>query len=107
MAHYAKDCWDAKILTSYGWVECVGHADRSCYDPTMHAKKSGTPLEVFEPFDMPMIQTISQIKPNKQAIGKKYKSNAQAILKRIDELNADPSSLRALADMFEKNKGLQ
>jgi len=24
MAHYAKDCWDAEIETSYGWVECVG-----------------------------------------------------------------------------------
>ena len=28
MAHYAKDCWDAELLTSYGWVECVGCADR-------------------------------------------------------------------------------
>jgi len=28
MAHYAKDCWDAEILTSYGWVECVGMANR-------------------------------------------------------------------------------
>jgi glycyl-tRNA synthetase (class II) len=24
MAHYAKDCWDAEVLTSYGWIECVG-----------------------------------------------------------------------------------
>lgn len=24
MAHYAKDCWDAEVETSYGWVECVG-----------------------------------------------------------------------------------
>ena len=29
MAHYATDCWDAEILTSYGWIECVGCADRS------------------------------------------------------------------------------
>jgi glycyl-tRNA synthetase len=29
MAHYACDCWDAELLTSYGWVECVGCADRS------------------------------------------------------------------------------
>ena len=28
MAHYACDCWDAEILTSYSWVECVGCADR-------------------------------------------------------------------------------
>ena len=23
MAHYAKDCWDAELLTSYGWVEVI------------------------------------------------------------------------------------
>jgi glycyl-tRNA synthetase len=32
MAHYACDCWDAEIETSHGWVECVGHANRSAYD---------------------------------------------------------------------------
>lgn len=32
MAHYASDCWDAEILTSYGWIECPGFADMSCYD---------------------------------------------------------------------------
>ena len=34
MAHYACDCWDAEIKTTYGWVECVGCADRSAYDLT-------------------------------------------------------------------------
>jgi glycyl-tRNA synthetase len=29
MAHYAADCWDAELFTSYGWTECVGCADRS------------------------------------------------------------------------------
>jgi glycyl-tRNA synthetase len=29
MAHYAADCWDAELFTSYGWIECVGCADRS------------------------------------------------------------------------------
>lgn len=29
MAHYAADCWDMEINVSYGWTECVGHADRS------------------------------------------------------------------------------
>ncbi len=32
MAHYATDCWDGEVETSYGWVECVGLADRSAYD---------------------------------------------------------------------------
>jgi glycyl-tRNA synthetase (class II) len=38
MAHYACDCWDAELLTSYGWVECVGCADRSAFDLSQHSK---------------------------------------------------------------------
>lgn len=41
MAHYACDCWDAECLTSYGWIECVGCADRSAYDLSQHTKGSG------------------------------------------------------------------
>lgn len=44
MAHYACDCWDAECQTSYGWVECVGCADRSCFDLTQHARATGTRL---------------------------------------------------------------
>ena len=28
-AHYAKFCVDAELLTTYGWIEAVGIADRS------------------------------------------------------------------------------
>ena len=41
MAHYASDCWDAEILTSYGWVEAVGCADRSAFDLRNHSKATG------------------------------------------------------------------
>ena len=42
MAHYAADCWDAEFHSErYGWVECVGIADRGSYDLTQHAKHSG------------------------------------------------------------------
>jgi hypothetical protein len=36
MAHYAQDCWDAEIECSYGWIECVGLADRAAYDLKQH-----------------------------------------------------------------------
>lgn len=43
MAHYAADCWDAEFHSErYGWVECVGIADRGSYDLSQHAKHSGT-----------------------------------------------------------------
>ena len=41
MAHYASDCWDAEILTSYGWIEAVGCADRSAFDLENHARATG------------------------------------------------------------------
>jgi glycyl-tRNA synthetase len=42
MAHYAQDCWDAEFYSDrYGWIECVGIADRGCYDLSQHAKHSG------------------------------------------------------------------
>ena len=44
MAHYACDCWDAEVLTSNGWVEMVGHANRSAYDLECHSAASGTKL---------------------------------------------------------------
>ena len=37
MAHYAQDCWDAEIECSYGWIECVGLADRAAYDLKQHS----------------------------------------------------------------------
>ena len=40
MAHYAEDCWDAEVETSYGWVECAGLADRSAYDLRAHTTAS-------------------------------------------------------------------
>ncbi|GCB81397.1 hypothetical protein scyTo_0022169, partial [Scyliorhinus torazame] len=44
MAHYACDCWDAEAKTSYGWIEIVGCADRSCYDLACHSRATKVPL---------------------------------------------------------------
>ena len=41
MAHYACDCWDAEALTSYGWIEITGCADRSAFDLTVHSGATG------------------------------------------------------------------
>ena len=47
IAHYGKLCWDAECLTSYGWVECVGCADRGCYDLTQHELFSGRQATLY------------------------------------------------------------
>jgi len=55
MAHYTCDCWDMETLTSYGWIECVGCADRSAYDLTVHAKRMGAPLVARVALSEPMV----------------------------------------------------
>jgi glycyl-tRNA synthetase (class II) len=47
MAHYAADCWDAEIECSYGWIECVGIADRSAYDLKAHSVSISHPMNSF------------------------------------------------------------
>jgi glycyl-tRNA synthetase len=42
MAHYSTDCWDLEVeLFDNSWSECVGIANRGCYDLTNHGEKSG------------------------------------------------------------------
>nr|KAF6319466.1 hypothetical protein mMyoMyo1_005500 [Myotis myotis] len=54
MAHYACDCWDAESKTSYGWIEIVGCADRSCYDLSCHARATKVPLVAEKPLREPI-----------------------------------------------------
>uniref|UniRef100_A0ACB8FWJ2 Uncharacterized protein n=1 Tax=Sphaerodactylus townsendi TaxID=933632 RepID=A0ACB8FWJ2_9SAUR len=54
MAHYACDCWDAESKTSYGWIEIVGCADRSCYDLSCHARATKVPLAAEKPLKEPI-----------------------------------------------------
>jgi len=46
-AHYARDTWDVEINTHFGWVEVVGHADRTDYDLKSHSAVSKEPLEAL------------------------------------------------------------
>ena len=58
MAHYAQDCWDAEILGSYGWIECVGIAHRGCYDLTAHEEYTGQKLRAWRTFAEPKVVEI-------------------------------------------------
>lgn len=65
MAHYACDCWDAESKTSYGWIEIVGCADRSCYDLSCHARATKVPLVAEKPLKEPISFLVtSQLSTN-------------------------------------------
>ncbi|KNC46999.1 glycyl-tRNA synthetase [Thecamonas trahens ATCC 50062] len=89
MAHYASDCWDAEINTSYGWVEVAGHADRSCHDLTEHAKATNSKLVAYERFDEPRDVEVVEIDLNKKLIGKTHRGNAKHIFAHLAGLDDD------------------
>uniref|UniRef100_A0A667ZM59 Glycine--tRNA ligase n=1 Tax=Myripristis murdjan TaxID=586833 RepID=A0A667ZM59_9TELE len=86
MAHYACDCWDAETKTSYGWIEIVGCADRSCYDLKCHARATKVPLVAEKPLKEPIslyFVNVVQFEPNKGAIGKAYKKDAKIAMEYL------------------------
>jgi glycyl-tRNA synthetase len=89
MAHYAADCWDAELLTSYGWIECVGCADRSAYDLTVHAKKTGAPLMVRQRLDKPISVEEWQIDLDKKKFGPHFKKDGKTVEAAIEALPQD------------------
>lgn len=100
MAHYACDCWDAELLTSYGWIECVGCADRSAYDLTAHSRETGTPLTVKEALAVPVKITEWKAILDKKLAGPRFKKDAKKIELAIGRITQDELSQLAttLAD---------
>lgn len=89
MAHYACDCWDAEIHTTYGWVECVGCADRSCYDLTQHTKHSGVKLAAEKQLSQPKVVDVVEIQTDKSSVGKLFKQDAKLITGYFEKLTTD------------------
>lgn len=79
MAHYAADCWDAELQTSYGWIECVGCADRSAYDLTVHSIKTKEKLVVREALENPIEVTKWEIALTKKLFGPKFRKDAPKV----------------------------
>lgn len=87
MAHYACDCWDAECLTSYGWIECVGCADRSAYDLTQHYKATGVRLAAEKLLPEPKVVDVTESIPEMSVIGKEFKKDAKLICNQLANLD--------------------
>ncbi|XP_023004194.1 glycine--tRNA ligase, mitochondrial 1-like [Cucurbita maxima] len=86
MAHYAADCWDAEIESSYGWIECVGIADRSAYDLHAHTEKSGVPLVAHEKFAEPREVEKLVIAPVKKELGLAFKGSQKNVVEALEAM---------------------
>ncbi|MDK2877164.1 MAG: glycyl-tRNA synthetase [Archaeoglobaceae archaeon] len=109
-AHYATDCWDAEALTSYGWIEIVGIADRTDYDLSRHAKFSGEDLSIFVPYPKPISVKKKKAIPKMNALGPAFKSKAKKIAEALEkvevsgeevEVEVDGEKIRLTRDFFE------
>lgn len=89
MAHYASDCWDAEIKNSYGWIECVGCADRAAYDLSMHTKSTGERLVVRERLAEPKQVTSKKLSVNKKDVGIAFKKDSKSIVELLENLSLE------------------
>uniref|UniRef100_A0A915N4A7 glycine--tRNA ligase n=1 Tax=Meloidogyne javanica TaxID=6303 RepID=A0A915N4A7_MELJA len=89
MAHYAKDCWDAECLTTHGWIESVGIADRSCYDLHQHSKATGVKLVAEKKLAESKKVGVVEAVPNKAAIGKLFKDESKKIIDLLKNLSVE------------------
>ncbi|CAJ0830384.1 14098_t:CDS:10 [Entrophospora sp. SA101] len=87
MAHYACDCWDAEIQSSYGWIECVGCADRSAYDLTVHSNRTKEKLVVRESLQTPIVYEKTILEINKKVFGPKFRQKSKIVEEYLVGLN--------------------
>lgn len=85
MAHYASDCWDAELHSSYGWIECVGCADRSAYDLSVHAARTNEKLVVRQALPEPVTVEKFEVDVDKKKFGPKFRKDAGKVQKFLDE----------------------
>ncbi|CAD6187919.1 unnamed protein product [Caenorhabditis auriculariae] len=102
MAHYAQDCWDAEILTSYGWIECVGNADRACYDLQQHYKATNVKLTAEKKLPAPRNVSVVEPQPNMALLGKSFKKDAKKIQAALSSLPEE--EVVAMKKELQENK---
>lgn len=101
MAHYAADCWDLEIKSSYGWVECVGHADRACYDLDVHAKATKTPMVATMKYDTPKEMDVAKLKFDRKIMGMVFMKDARLVSSALEALAEDWKDFEPVATALE------
>jgi glycyl-tRNA synthetase len=104
LAHYATDCWDADIKSSYGWIECVGCADRSAYDLTAHSGVTGDKLIARETLEKPLVTTKLVLEIIKSKFGPVFKKNAKAVQGYLESL-VEEKDIREFEEKLKAGNG--
>jgi glycyl-tRNA synthetase len=85
LAHYATECWDAELQSErFGWVECVGIADRSAYDLNAHIVSSNVDMYALRAFEEPREVTVKKIVPKMNILGPRFSGKAGKIKEQLE-----------------------
>eukprot|EP00930_Biecheleria_cincta_P097809 TRINITY_DN8949_c0_g1_i1.p1 TRINITY_DN8949_c0_g1~~TRINITY_DN8949_c0_g1_i1.p1 ORF type:complete len:630 (+),score=150.63 TRINITY_DN8949_c0_g1_i1:68-1957(+) len=103
MAHYAADCWDAEIETCYGWLECVGIADRSCFDLNAHAEAAKVDLAFREALETPIETEVLRLtKAAGILVMKAFQKNGRPVKEWLEKLPQE--QLKSIVDEVKTAK---
>jgi len=92
LAHYATECWDAELFSErFGWIECVGIADRSTYDITAHIDSTGTDMYALRKYDKPKTVEVQKIVPDMGKLGPLFKDKAGEIKNILGNMDVKDS----------------
>ena len=90
MAHYAIDCWDAEIYTDrFGWIECVGIADRTDYDLKSHSNEGNADFSIFVEYDTPKEIETYEVELNYKVVGKIFKKDMKLVSETLNNLSIE------------------
>ncbi len=96
-AHYARKVFDQEVLLDkWGWVEVSGHADRTNYDLSRHAKYSGEEIAVERLLPEPKTVYIREAYPEPKKIKEQYPDKIGLVMKELSRYS--PSELYKILD---------
>jgi glycyl-tRNA synthetase len=99
LAHYAAECWDAELHSErFGWVECVGIADRSAYDLNAHLISSSVDMYALRSFDEPREITVKKIIPKMNILGPRFSGKAGKIKEQLEQMDAAAKKIMVIID---------
>jgi len=88
LAHYATECWDAELYSHrFGWIECVGIADRSAYDLNAHIESTNVDMYASRKYAEPKIVNVKKIVPNMGVLGPLFKEKAGRIKNILEKMD--------------------
>ncbi|MGF3554219.1 MAG: glycine--tRNA ligase [Thermoplasmatota archaeon] len=101
LAHYATECWDAELFSQrFGWVECVGIADRSAYDLNAHINSTKVDMYALRKYDEQKTVEVKKIIPKMDKLGPLFKDKAGKIKESLENMQVkdEKQSLSVVVD---------